>query len=191
VALLAFISAIIVVTGGIVFKPEVSLGELLQIFLTLIVVGAFSLFPVIRNRYVRLHPMKIRHVSPSGDRRRLRLPVGAHEVTVNLIARRRRRVHRFGMFCDGRQWAAIDMVRDAVSVDSPSVVNANSQTQPVQLAGGGWEFGLAEPAICDEGAFFPLRFRIQASRAWKGRIVIRCMAGGEAHRDAILRVIVR
>ena len=173
--------------ASMTFKPDLSIGEVL----TLVVAG-IALIPMIRAWYTRRWPMKVRHITASGDRRCIRLGVGTNEVALRLTTRRSRVLDRFAVSYDGSHWTGIDDAVDGVvGMGSPKVLPQGTVMGGMLPTGNGWVIGRSSPLRCDAGASMMIGFSLGVKRPWRGRIRVRFIAEGEADHTAAIRVIVR
>jgi hypothetical protein len=178
----------------VTFKPEVSLGEILQIALTLFVVAASS-YPAIRRWYRLRYPIKLRQMVLGSVIRRRRVVLGQHtETVVSLVLtpRVRRDLQFFNLRCDGRHWLGIDHVHEGVvAIESASMQSTQGTAPGARRAGGVWFLTSTLPGAPAGEEIAGIDLTVRTTGRWRGRIVVTSYVHGTTTRDATIPVVVR
>ncbi len=179
-----------------VFEPKITLGEMIQITLTLLAIagsGAWSL----RHFYFRRQPLWIRRRIGSIDYKDIHLPLGETDVRLILRTRVKRNSFAYQIELLEREWASWFLKgrpaqTDAIVLSRLRITVANDITSgPYGEAGlllRGSGRGLM---ACAEGIMAVIDVQANCTGPWRGELSIEAAAEGEVTRRGFISVVVQ
>jgi len=179
-----------------VFEPKVTLGELIQIALTLLVIAGSGVWSL-RHFYFRRHPLWIRRRIGAIDYKDIRLRQGETDVRLILGTRLKRNSLVYQIELLEREWASWFLKgraaqTEAIVLSRLRITVTNDTTSGPYREAGLLVRGAGRGLMaCAEGIMAVIDVRMNCTEPWQGELSIEAAAEGEVTRRGSISVVVR
>jgi hypothetical protein len=184
----------VVVFGLPMFEYKITLGEVIQITLTLLLAGV-SAFLAFRRFSISKWPLWLRHRTVDGtDRRVMFLANGQNQVRLILGTRLARRCARFQLEFGERDWRTrlgewqVPTI-DNISMSNVRITVSNDATRVSNMAGRQIH-ALTPPIKCAQGPMAVIDVVITCDGPWRGHLLVETSAENEVTKIASIPIIV-
>lgn len=172
------------------FEPKVTLGELVQIGVTVVTIAAGAWFAYLKN-----HPLFLRFHTAGGSNRTITIAPGSPvELSLRLHTRARRRcgfiqVELFQRDPINLAWRRAD--RAQIRFLGGLVFPTNGSRTGLSIAEDPDKLiGFTGTVECDKGEMAVIQIKVEAPGPWSGVLRIESGAEGETTRRATIRLSV-